>query len=48
MYYDGYFVNCCPNEHVQRFEIMSILTQAWKKTLYKLTDYDVTPDGIFF
>jgi hypothetical protein len=32
MRYDGYFVNCCPNEHVQRIEIMSILTQASMKT----------------
>jgi hypothetical protein len=28
MCYDGYFVNCCPNEHGKRFEIVSILTQA--------------------
>jgi hypothetical protein len=28
MYYDGYFVNCCPNKHTQRLEIMSILMQA--------------------
>jgi hypothetical protein len=28
---DGYFVNCCPNEHAQRFEIVSILTQASMK-----------------
>jgi hypothetical protein len=28
MYYDGYFINCCPNKHVQRLEIMSILMQA--------------------
>jgi hypothetical protein len=20
MYYDGYFVNCCPNKHAQRLE----------------------------
>jgi hypothetical protein len=33
MYYDGYFVNCCPNEHAQRFENVSILTQASMKTL---------------
>jgi hypothetical protein len=31
MYYDGYSVNCCPNKHIQRFEIMSILTQASMK-----------------
>jgi hypothetical protein len=28
MYYDGYFVNCCPNKHAQRLEIVSILMQA--------------------
>jgi hypothetical protein len=28
MYYDGYAVNCYPNEHAQRFKIVSILTQA--------------------
>jgi hypothetical protein len=28
MYYDGYFVNCCPNKHTQRLEIVSILMQA--------------------
>jgi hypothetical protein len=28
MCYDGYSVNCCPNKHAQRFEIMPILTQA--------------------
>jgi hypothetical protein len=33
MYHDGYFVNCCPNEHIQRFEIVSILKQASIKTL---------------
>ena len=22
MCYDGYFVNCCPNEHAQKFEIV--------------------------
>jgi hypothetical protein len=32
MYHDGYFVNCCPNKHTQRFEIVSILTQASMKT----------------
>jgi hypothetical protein len=32
MCYDGYFVNCYSNEHAQRFEIMSILTQASIKT----------------
>jgi hypothetical protein len=31
MHYNGYSVNCCPNEHAQRFEIMSILTQASMK-----------------
>jgi hypothetical protein len=31
MCYDGYFVNFCPNEHIQRFEIVSILTQATMK-----------------
>jgi hypothetical protein len=25
-------VNCCPNEHAQRFKIVSILTQASMKT----------------
>jgi hypothetical protein len=25
MYYDGYFVNCCPNKHAQRLEIVSLL-----------------------
>jgi hypothetical protein len=29
MYYDGYFVNCCPNKHAQRLEIVSILMQAF-------------------
>jgi hypothetical protein len=29
--HDGYFVNCCPNEHAQRFEIVSILTRASMK-----------------
>jgi hypothetical protein len=29
---DGYFVNCYPNKHIQRFEIVSILTQASMKT----------------
>jgi hypothetical protein len=28
MYYDGYFVKCCPNKHAQRLEIVSILMQA--------------------
>jgi hypothetical protein len=28
MYYDGYFVNFCPNKHAQRLEIVSILMQA--------------------
>jgi hypothetical protein len=28
MYYDGYFVNCCPNKHAQRLEFGSILMQA--------------------
>jgi hypothetical protein len=28
MYYDGYSVNCCPNKHAQRLEIVSILMQA--------------------
>jgi hypothetical protein len=28
MYYNGYFVNCCPNKYAQRLEIMSILMQA--------------------
>jgi hypothetical protein len=28
MCYDGYAVNCYPNEHTQRFEIMLILMQA--------------------
>jgi hypothetical protein len=32
MCYDGYFVNCFPDKHAQRFEIMSILTQASMKT----------------
>jgi hypothetical protein len=32
MSYDGYFVDCCPNEHAQRFEIVSILKQASIKT----------------
>jgi hypothetical protein len=32
MYYDGYFVDCCSNKHAQRFEILSILTQASMKT----------------
>jgi hypothetical protein len=31
MCYNGYFVNHCSNEHVQRFEIMSILKQASMK-----------------
>jgi hypothetical protein len=31
MGYDGYFVNCCTNKHAQRFEIVSILTQASMK-----------------
>jgi hypothetical protein len=31
MYHDGCFVNCCPNERAQRFEIMPILTQASMK-----------------
>jgi hypothetical protein len=30
--YDGYFASCCSNERIQRFEIMSILTQASIKT----------------
>jgi hypothetical protein len=29
---DGYFVNCCPNEYAQIFEIVSILTQTFMKT----------------
>jgi hypothetical protein len=29
---DGYSTNCCPNEQVQRIEIMSILTQASMNT----------------
>jgi hypothetical protein len=32
MCYDEYFVNCYPNEHTQRFEIVSILMQASMKT----------------
>jgi hypothetical protein len=32
MRYDGYFVNCCPNEHAQSFEIVSILTQESMRT----------------
>jgi hypothetical protein len=32
MCYDGYYVNCCPNEQAQRLEIVSILTQAFMKT----------------
>jgi hypothetical protein len=28
MYYDGYFLNCCPKTHAQRLEIVSILMQA--------------------
>jgi hypothetical protein len=28
MCYDGYSVNCSSNKYAQRFEIMSILTQA--------------------
>jgi hypothetical protein len=32
MCYDGYFVNCCLNEHTQRFEIVSNVTQASMKT----------------
>jgi hypothetical protein len=49
MCYDGYFDNCCPNKHTQRFEIVSILTQvSMKNELYNLTAYNVTPYGIFF
>jgi hypothetical protein len=32
MCYDGYFVNYCPNEHAQIFEIVSIWMQASMKT----------------
>jgi hypothetical protein len=32
MCHDGYFVDCYPNEHAQRFEIVLILTQASMKT----------------
>jgi hypothetical protein len=28
MYYDGYFVNYCPNKHTQRLGIVSILMQV--------------------
>jgi hypothetical protein len=28
MYHDDYFVNCCPNKHAKRLEIVSILMQA--------------------
>jgi hypothetical protein len=31
MCYDGHFVNCCLDKYAQRFEIMSILTQASMK-----------------
>jgi hypothetical protein len=31
MCHDGYFVNCCPNKHAQRFKIVSTLTQASMK-----------------
>jgi hypothetical protein len=49
MCYDGYSVNCYPNKHPQRFEIISILKLAsMKNKLYKLTTYDVIPDGVFF
>jgi hypothetical protein len=30
--HDGYFVNCCPNDYTQKFEIVSILTQTAMKT----------------
>jgi hypothetical protein len=32
MCYDGYSINCCLEKRAQRFEIMSILTQASMKT----------------
>jgi hypothetical protein len=37
MCYDGYFINCCPNKHAKRFEIVSILIQtSMKHKLFKL------------
>jgi hypothetical protein len=49
MCYDVYFVNFCPNKHAQRFGIVSVLMQASMKTeLYKLIDFNVTLDGVFF
>jgi hypothetical protein len=32
MYYDRYFVDCCPKKHTQRLEIVSILMQASMET----------------
>jgi hypothetical protein len=42
---DGYSINFCPDKYAQRFEIISILTQAFMKI--EIVQINVTPDEIF-